>query len=389
MNIVRLNTTAPDGFVKGGNGGGNSGGGTSSSDDGRKDVNFFDYDGTLLYAYSWEEAKKLTELPPAPSYDDGNEFIEWNYTLEDIKRQGVKWFMEYTEDGYSCVYSYVKDLTIDGVTYQAYNMLGCFNHYEEGSGYWACLTIGDPIEGGGFCYAESDDGETWWIERDENDEIYWYNFIASVGEVRGHADVGAVTSNSYVVKDDWKSSIINEKCIVVPTYLEGDGDFYVCNRNLHSVLCLANKYDPYKCYLEVNTDRLVVPKDFIFGQNYESIQHSVINDVYFNGGNVGGYTFYENNIINKVYVGSYINLDGAYNDGNPIGILKVLPNTACLNNISAVVIDCSDCIVVPTLNGINTYNLVSVIIPASLKSNFTDATGWSELTSKFIVDNTK
>ena len=52
----------------------------------RDDVNFFDYDGTLLYAYTWEEAKNLAELPVAPSHD-GMTFSEWNYTLEDIKAQ--------------------------------------------------------------------------------------------------------------------------------------------------------------------------------------------------------------------------------------------------------------------------------------------------------------
>lgn len=54
----------------------------------RDDVNFFDYDGTLLYSYSWEEAKNLTVLPAAPSHD-GMTFSEWNYTLNDIKAQGT------------------------------------------------------------------------------------------------------------------------------------------------------------------------------------------------------------------------------------------------------------------------------------------------------------
>lgn len=54
----------------------------------RNDVNFFDYDGALLYSYSWEEARNLTELPAAPSHD-GMTFKEWNYTLEDIKEQGT------------------------------------------------------------------------------------------------------------------------------------------------------------------------------------------------------------------------------------------------------------------------------------------------------------
>ena len=51
-----------------------------------KDVNFYDYDGTRLYSYSWEEAMAMTELPPLPT-QKGLICQEWNYTLEDIKAQ--------------------------------------------------------------------------------------------------------------------------------------------------------------------------------------------------------------------------------------------------------------------------------------------------------------
>lgn len=50
----------------------------------RKEVNFYDYEGTLLYAYSIEEANALTTLPDAPQHE-GLLFQEWNYSLEDIK----------------------------------------------------------------------------------------------------------------------------------------------------------------------------------------------------------------------------------------------------------------------------------------------------------------
>lgn len=54
-----------------------------------KDVNFYDYDGTCLYAYTLAEAQALTELPPAPMPPE--EFLyfqEWNWTLEQIKTWG-------------------------------------------------------------------------------------------------------------------------------------------------------------------------------------------------------------------------------------------------------------------------------------------------------------
>ncbi len=51
-----------------------------------KDVNFYDYDGELLYSYTLAEAQVLSELPPAPApKKDFIVFDEWNWTLEQIK----------------------------------------------------------------------------------------------------------------------------------------------------------------------------------------------------------------------------------------------------------------------------------------------------------------
>ena len=61
-----------------------AGGGGSITIVRQKDVNFYDYDGTLLYSYTVEEAKTLTELPSLPS-QPGLVCQGWNYDLETIK----------------------------------------------------------------------------------------------------------------------------------------------------------------------------------------------------------------------------------------------------------------------------------------------------------------
>lgn len=48
------------------------------------DVIFIDYDGSVLYSYSLEEAQALTELPALPTHD-GLVCQGWNWTLESIK----------------------------------------------------------------------------------------------------------------------------------------------------------------------------------------------------------------------------------------------------------------------------------------------------------------
>lgn len=51
------------------------------------DINFWDYDGTLLYAWTLAELATKTELPPLPSHD-GLVCQGWNWTLQDIKDAG-------------------------------------------------------------------------------------------------------------------------------------------------------------------------------------------------------------------------------------------------------------------------------------------------------------
>lgn len=51
-----------------------------------KDVNFIDYDGTLLYSYTAQEAQALTALPANPSHS-GLTAEGWNWTLAEIKTQ--------------------------------------------------------------------------------------------------------------------------------------------------------------------------------------------------------------------------------------------------------------------------------------------------------------
>ena len=58
------------------------GGGSSSASP--NNVNFYDYDGTLVASYSLSEAQSLTALPDGPTHD-GLTFQGWNYTLEKVK----------------------------------------------------------------------------------------------------------------------------------------------------------------------------------------------------------------------------------------------------------------------------------------------------------------
>ena len=73
----------PDGFKAAVEGIQTGGGGGSTSDAVMKDVNFYDYDGTLVASYTLAEAQALTALPDGPTHN-GLTFQGWNWPLEKI-----------------------------------------------------------------------------------------------------------------------------------------------------------------------------------------------------------------------------------------------------------------------------------------------------------------
>ena len=82
------------------------GGGGSTSDAVMKDVNFYDYDGTLVASYTLAEAQELTTLPDGPTHD-GLTFQGWNWSLADLKTTNRKMnvgAMYITDDGKTRIY---------------------------------------------------------------------------------------------------------------------------------------------------------------------------------------------------------------------------------------------------------------------------------------------
>ena len=82
-----------------------------------KDVNFIDYDGTLLYSYYVDEVQEMTELPPLPIHP-GLICQGWNWTLQDLQDLGRDMevgAMYITADGKSKAYIEIfEDLPIEG-----------------------------------------------------------------------------------------------------------------------------------------------------------------------------------------------------------------------------------------------------------------------------------
>lgn len=78
---------------------------------GTKDVTFIDYDGTVLYAYTIDEAKVLTALPPLPSRE-GLICQGWNYdlaTIQSYDRPVTVGAMYTTDDGTTRIHIHLEE----------------------------------------------------------------------------------------------------------------------------------------------------------------------------------------------------------------------------------------------------------------------------------------
>ena len=101
----------PDGFRAAISGIETGGGGSSNPTAAAKAVNFRDYDGTVLYSYTVDEAAALTELPALPSHD-GLTCQGWNWSLANIKALGravTVGAMYITDDGKTRIYIHLEE----------------------------------------------------------------------------------------------------------------------------------------------------------------------------------------------------------------------------------------------------------------------------------------
>lgn len=77
----------------------------------KKDVSFYDYDGTLLHSYTIKEANMLTALPPTLAHE-GLVFDGWNWSLGDINKLTRPMdigAMYHTLDGDTHIYIHIEE----------------------------------------------------------------------------------------------------------------------------------------------------------------------------------------------------------------------------------------------------------------------------------------
>lgn len=340
----------------------------------RNDVNFFDYDGTLLYAYSWEEAKELTMLPALPEHD-GLEVREWNYTLEDIKAQGVDCFID--EYGDTCYYA--GDVIVNGTKYMAYNYIGAIDDGEYGDD-WAYLLTKEPKAGdfviGGNYYFENDEWEIW----ESADGVYEEYGVVDAFSIIGKVDVGACVY-------DGNKQITSKDVVIIPRS-DGDSFRYPGNSLILSVVSFPNTVSRlYRdvIYWSTLTSELKIPRSVKYiATGYAAFADVSMPSFWWNGCNHKFEEFITENNAQRIEIAETFNSIGEIPSWrcSYVKIPKTIYEICYLSDIHydsfIAVIDFTDALFVPTLSGFYKFNRNHIIVvPDNLYEDWINSSNWS------------
>lgn len=352
--------------------------GTASEEESlkRNDVNFFDYDGTLLYAYTWEEAKELTELPELPEHA-GMTCTGWNYTLEDIKAQGVdgpwdEW--AYIEDSEGnpvfTPYVFAGNLTVNGTSYLAYNATGDLN---DG---WAALSVGEPTNENLHYFQASLSNGVW--------EIVGESYYCAVGSV-GKADVGAC----FV---DLEGNEVTHPCAhIVPRGVTtvGSENYSVYNKYL-KVLSYPNTITDFN-YGAASSIFLEGELKFPISATYIASGYSfgyTINaeSVYVNGiaKDYRDYCMDSQSSRKHLVPDNAIRTSYYYHMAGSTAYIKMPKSIRYVTSNCGYqgFVDFSECLVVPELD--HSYLQYTAIVPDHLYDEWISSTNWSQETNNIV-----
>lgn len=368
------------------------GGGSTPTELKRNDVNFFDYDGTLLYSYSYEEACDLTELPPAPSHD-GLEFKEWNYDLQDIKDQGGIYVVV---DGICCH---------DYGTVEMGDRFRIFMYNASYDQYMVILFKDEPSVGSiGSLYSLStynitNDGK---ITADVLSPLDEEVEVEDLGFFKGKANVGAVFTkdgevyyhygvcilpkdnddNGWLHLPTWedRSSVAREygqgdviKEVSIPTtyYQIGVGSGYANGEGLYNRVYLNEVVLPHSVY-EIS-------------EYYGALNNSeFLNSFYFNKKSRIGHPWYGSEFIGLIDIPEGVSIIDSSFDDNDCNLKVVMPESLTVFNSSSshgrIIYDFSKATSIPILNNNGSEDYLGYfIVPDNLYDEWKQATNWASL----------
>ena len=348
-----------------------TGGDVMPEDAAVKDVNFYDYDGTRLYSYSWDEIESMTELPPLPSRK-GLVCEGWNYTLDEIKAQPYKkadvGAMYITEDGKSRFYiSVLKGNSTFGVNPSNWN--GGTNFIID----WGDGTTENVSASGGWVY---------------HDYLNEGDYIITMGN-----ESRITLAHSGSLAFSFSYSFLRK--IECGTNLSIDYQGLQNRRNLKSISVSSTSHFEYTCFSGCSSLGAYICKKgsrpsnrLLYDSGVQVVSLPPVDAV------IGEYTFYNCKALRRVCIPmgiTAINQYAFYSAGLmcayiPPSVLSIA-KYAFYDCSSLKELDFSHHTSIPTLSSNalpSTSYITKIIVPDELYDEWILASVWSSYSSKIV-----
>nr|DAN07041.1 MAG TPA: tail protein [Caudoviricetes sp.] len=386
------------------------------------DINFWDYDGTLLYAWTFAELATKTELPPLPSHD-GLVCQGWNWTLQDIKDAGRELdigALYITDDGKTRIYvdvdtetwddfvlnywqSNINTTTVDwgdGTTPETKNASSWIEHrhvYASSGSYVITMSVkeGKTMELGNgsngrmlIANSETDSGRCAMLKQVEIGER-----MTNVTERAFYAAVRlkSVAVPSGVLFDPWRTfeQAANIRSVTAAFSSAISQTFYQCT-NLRAIATPKGmtQGDDYAvtstAIRQINFDMTAA----LSAQALERVHIKAVN------GQIGDFSSCRSLLEVTIpadattFVAAAFQGDYALRRVTCLGDIASIPAQVFQRCYTLRFVDLTHCTAVPTLANVNAFDAthpqLEIRVPASLADAWKAATNWSSLADHIV-----
>ena len=386
------------------------------------DINFWDYDGTLLYSWTLAELTTKTELPPLPSHD-GLICQGWTWTLQDIKDAGRELdigALYITDDGKTRLYVDVDTETWDdfvlnywqstrnattvdwgdGTTPETKNADSWVEHrhvYASSGSYVITMSVKEGTTmrlGGGssgrllIARGQTDIGRCAMLAKVEIGERVTY---ITEGSFRGCVQLQSVSVPSGVLFNPYRTfeQAASIRVVTVDFTNVIIQTFYYCT-NLRAIASTKGTTQE-NTYAIANTAVRQVNFDMTAANQAPALERVHIKAV---NGQVGNFSICRSLLEVTIPADATTFVAGAFQGDN------ALRRVTCLGDIASVsaqafqycyalrYVDFTHCTAVPTLANVNafdeTHPQLEIRVPASLVDAWKAATNWSSLADHIV-----
>lgn len=384
------------------------------------DINFWDYEGTLLYSWTLAELATKTELPPLPSHD-GLVCQGWNWTLQDIKDAGRELdigALYITDDGKTRLYVDVDTETWDDFVLNYWQSTRNVTTVDWGDGTTPETKDASSWIEHRHVYASSGsyvitmsvkDGKTMWLGHDGRMLIANGETDSGRCAMLRRVEVGAraVATDHQCFRNCCRLESISlpqttkiytarafEQCTQLRVFVAADMDevgqsFYQCC-NLRAIATPKGTTQTSD-YAIANTAVRQVNFDMTATIQAQAIERVHIKAV---NGQVGNFSSCRALLEVTIPADATTFVAAAFQGDN------ALRRVTCLGNIASIpaqvfqrcyplrFVDFTRCTAVPTLANVNafdqTHAQLEIRVPASLADAWKAATNWSSLADHIV-----